>query len=102
MNTSIILMGVGGVAFIGYLVWLIIRIINWDSKIPPIIGMLLCVVMIVCGLSTTERAKAVVNTVEKFISQEKEIIAEDAPKEIGEDIEDGENEKVPGNEENKD
>lgn len=45
------LAAIGAVAFIGYLVWLIIRIRNYDSKIPPIIGMLLCVVMIVGGIS---------------------------------------------------
>lgn len=51
MNT--ILVGVGALAFIGYLIWLIVRSINWDSKIPPIIGMLLSVVMILGGLNTS-------------------------------------------------
>lgn len=52
MDFSLILVIVGAIAFIGYLVWLIVRSLNWDSKIPPIIGMLLCANMIVGGLST--------------------------------------------------
>ncbi len=43
---------VGAASFIGYLIWLIVRIVQWDSKIPPIIGMLLSVVMVLGGLST--------------------------------------------------
>lgn len=47
-----VLLGVGAIGFIGYLIWLIVRIKNWDSKIPPIIGMLMCLVMIAGGIST--------------------------------------------------
>lgn len=43
---------VGAASFVGYLIWLIVRIVQWDSKIPPIIGMLLSVVMVFGGLST--------------------------------------------------
>ena len=46
-----ILAGVGVVSFIGYLIWLIVRSIQWESKIPPIIGMLLSVIMFVGGVS---------------------------------------------------
>lgn len=48
-----VLLGVGAVSFIGYLIWLIVSIRNWDSKIPSIIGMLLSVVMILGGLSSS-------------------------------------------------
>lgn len=41
---------IGAAAFIGYLIWLVVRIRNWDSKIPPVIGMLLSVVMLLGGL----------------------------------------------------
>lgn len=50
-----ILLGVGAASFIGYLIWLIICVVNWDSKIPPIIGMILSLVMIAGGLSMTPR-----------------------------------------------
>lgn len=49
---EIILVGIGAIGFIGYLIWLIVRIRNWDSKIPPIIGMLLCLIMFLGGAST--------------------------------------------------
>lgn len=49
---GVILSGVGVISFIGYLIWLIVRIRNWDSKIPPIIGMLLSVVMLLGGISS--------------------------------------------------
>lgn len=52
MDTSLILVGVGIIAFIGYFIWLVVRAINWDSKVPPVIGMLLCVVMVVCGVAS--------------------------------------------------
>ena len=48
---GMVLAVVGGASFLGYLVWLIISAIRWDSKIPPVIGMLLSAVMIVGGLS---------------------------------------------------
>lgn len=45
-----VLLGVGAVSFIGYLIWLIVSIKNWDSKIPPIVGMALSVIMIFSAL----------------------------------------------------
>lgn len=47
----------------GYLIWLIIRTVQWDSKIPPVIGMLLSAVMLVGGLSAIPE---VVETVGDF------------------------------------
>ena len=41
---------IGAAGFIGCIIWLIVCIRNWDSKIPPIIGALLCLVMAVGGL----------------------------------------------------
>lgn len=49
---SLVLLIVGIASFIGYLIWLIVRIVQWDSKIPPIVGMLLSVVMVLGGLSS--------------------------------------------------
>ena len=31
---------IGAAGFIGYLIWLVVRVRNWDSKIPPVIGMM--------------------------------------------------------------
>lgn len=42
---------IGAAGFIGYLIWLVVCIRNWDSKIPPVIGMLLSLVMLVGGLA---------------------------------------------------
>lgn len=41
---------IGAVGFIGYLIWLVVCIRNWDSKIPPVIGMILSMVMLSGGL----------------------------------------------------
>ena len=41
---------IGAAGFIGCIIWLIVCIRNWDSKIPPIIGALLCLVMAAGGL----------------------------------------------------
>lgn len=41
---------VGAAGFIGYLIWLVVCIRNWDSKIPPVIGMILSMVMLFGGL----------------------------------------------------
>nr|WP_326174759.1 hypothetical protein [uncultured Oscillibacter sp.] len=41
---------IGAAGFIGYLIWLVVRVRNWDSKIPPVIGMLLSMVMLLGGL----------------------------------------------------
>lgn len=41
---------IGAASLIGYLIWLVVRIRNWDSKVPPVIGMLLSVVMLSGGL----------------------------------------------------
>ena len=41
---------VGAAGFIGCIIWLIVCIRNWDSKIPPIVGALLCLVMAAGGL----------------------------------------------------
>lgn len=41
---------VGAAGFIGCIIWLIVCIRNWDSKIPPVIGMLLSMVMLSGGL----------------------------------------------------
>lgn len=49
-----ILLGAGAISFAGYLIWLIISVRNWDSKIPPIIGMLLSAVMILGGLDALD------------------------------------------------
>lgn len=46
-----VLLGVGAISFIGYLIWLIVCVKNWDSKIPPIVGMILSLVMILGGFS---------------------------------------------------
>ncbi|MCI8971512.1 MAG: hypothetical protein HFF99_08605, partial [Oscillibacter sp.] len=48
MGGLLILIGAAG--FIGCIIWLIVCIRNWDSKIPPIIGALLCLVMAAGGL----------------------------------------------------
>ena len=50
---EMVLTAVGAASFVGYLIWLIICSIRWDSKIPPIIGMLLSAVMLVGGLSAS-------------------------------------------------
>lgn len=42
---------VGAAGFIGYLIWLVVCIRNWDSKIPPVIGMILSMVMLFGGLA---------------------------------------------------
>ena len=57
MDAGLVLVGVGIIAFIGYLIWFIVRSLNWDSKIPPIIGMLLSVVMVAGGLFTMQEVK---------------------------------------------
>ncbi len=41
---------IGAAGFIGYLIWMVMCIRNWDSKIPSVIGMLLSVVMLSGGL----------------------------------------------------
>lgn len=41
-----ILLAIGAVSFIGYLIWLIVSIKNWDSKIPPVVGIVLSIVII--------------------------------------------------------
>lgn len=46
-----VLLAVGVASFIGYLIWLIVCIKNWDSKIPPIVGMVLSFIMVLSGLS---------------------------------------------------
>ena len=40
----------GAASVIGYLIWLVVRIRNWESKVPPVVGMLLSVVMLSGGL----------------------------------------------------
>lgn len=62
MDYGFISAGVGIIAFVGYLIWLIVRIISWDSKIPPIIGMLLCVVMVVCGAATMDTTESQIDS----------------------------------------
>lgn len=47
---GMVLFGIGAISFIGYLIWLIVCIKNWDSKIPPIAGMFLSVIMVLGGL----------------------------------------------------
>lgn len=58
-----VLLGVGAASFVGYLIWLIVCAVRWDSKIPPIIGMALSLVMIAGGLSMTPRFMAAVDTI---------------------------------------
>lgn len=82
MDTSLILVGVGAIAFIGYLVWLIVRIVSWDSKIPPIIGMLLCMVMVVCGISGMEGTENLINPNAEGKSQENQNTVKETQKEI--------------------
>ena len=48
MGGLLTLTGAAGV--IGYLIWLVVRIRNWESKVPPVVGMLLSVVMLSGGL----------------------------------------------------
>lgn len=40
----------GAIGFIGCLIWLIVRIVNGNSKRPPVIGLLLSLVMLVGGV----------------------------------------------------
>jgi len=47
---EIVLAIVGIASFVGYLIWLIVRIVQYDSKIPPIIGMFLSLVMLFGGI----------------------------------------------------
>lgn len=56
-----VLLVAGAASFAGYLIWLIICTVNWDSKIPPVIGMLLSLVMIAGGLSMTPRFMTAMN-----------------------------------------
>ena len=37
---------IGAAGFIGYLIWLVVRVRNWDSKIPLVFGLLLRQVML--------------------------------------------------------
>lgn len=59
---EMVLTAVGAASFVGYLIWLIISSIRWDSKIPPIIGMLLSLVMLVGGLSALVDIPGVLNS----------------------------------------
>lgn len=52
MNVGMILAIVGAVSLVGYIVWLIVCVVRWDSKIPAVIGILLSVVMVLGGLLT--------------------------------------------------
>lgn len=58
MSENIVSIGlviIGGLSFIGYLIWLIVNIVQIESKIPPIIGILLSIVMILGGVFTTQK-----------------------------------------------
>ena len=48
----IVLLGAGAISFIGYLIWLIVCIVNGESKMPSVIGILLSLVMLVGGLAS--------------------------------------------------
>lgn len=72
MSAGSVLVGVGAIAFIGSLIWLIVRSINWDSKIPPVLGMLLCLVMVVCGVSVMDETESPTNSDVKSKSEDKQ------------------------------
>lgn len=72
------LVSVGAVAFIGYLIWLIICIRNYDSKIPAIIGMLLSIVMIVGGISASPTSDAQVRDSGKSVQVEDDGTSKDS------------------------
>lgn len=64
---------IGAAGFIGYLIWLVVCIRNWDSKIPPVIGMLLSLVMLLGGLAcipTDESPKE--NRADKISSEQED------------------------------
>lgn len=66
----------GAVSFVGYLIWLVVRVRNWDSKIPPVIGMFLGLVMLLGGLAWMQEADRPGENGSKGVSAE-----QDAPKE---------------------
>jgi len=82
---SIVLVALGAVGLIGYLIWLIFCIINWDSKIPSIIGVLMSFVMIVGGVATMQTSDSPKTVGEddrgqQVSSQDKADTPEDPPK----------------------
>lgn len=85
MDTSLILVGVGIIAFIGYFIWLIVRAINWDSKVPPVIGMLLCVVMVVCGIASMGGSEDLTNPYAESKRQESQNTVDGTKKETHSD-----------------
>lgn len=49
------LLGIAGViGFLGCLIWLIVRAIQWDSKWPAVLGMVLCVALFFVGVAISE------------------------------------------------
>lgn len=53
MDFGMLLGIVGIIGFLGCLIWLIIRAIQWDSKWPPVLGMVLCVVLFFAGVAVS-------------------------------------------------
>lgn len=45
MNVGLIVCAISVFGFIGFLIWLIIRIVQWDSKWPAILGMVGCLLL---------------------------------------------------------
>ena len=70
---------VGAAGFIGYLIWLVVCIRNWDSKIPPAIGMLLSVVMLSGGLIWVAETEPAMERKPSSESSEPAESKEDAP-----------------------
>ncbi len=70
---------VGAAGFIGYLIWLVVCIRNWDSKIPPVIGMLLSVVILSGGLMWVAETEPAMERKPYSESSEPAESKEDAP-----------------------
>ncbi len=68
---------IGAAGFIGYLIWLVVCIRNWDSKIPPVIGMLLSVVMLLGGLAWISEADRPKENGSEGVSAEQEALKEE-------------------------
>ena len=54
MDFGMLLGIIGVIGFLGCLIWLIVRAIQWDSKWPAVLGMALCVVLFFVGVAISE------------------------------------------------
>ena len=70
MNVGLIVCAISVFGFIGFLIWLIIRIVQWDSKWPAAVGMLGCVVVFLAGAVLT--VIGAVNSDEQVVEFNKE------------------------------